>query len=51
MLDDTLVTTSTTHLAYKTSRYRLRLDGFIDNSRFSNNLADALAQGAGATDY
>jgi hypothetical protein len=41
MLDDTLMTTLTTHLAYKTSQNQFRLVSFIDNSRFSSSLADA----------
>jgi hypothetical protein len=40
-----LATTSTTHLACKTSQNRLRLVGFIDNSRFSCNLTNVWARG------
>jgi hypothetical protein len=45
MLGDTLMTNSTTRLAYKTSPYRFRLVGFIYSSRFSGYLADAWARG------
>jgi hypothetical protein len=38
MLGNTSAATSTIHLAYKTSRYRLRLVVFIDSTRSSGNL-------------
>jgi hypothetical protein len=43
MLDDAWVTTSTTRLAYKSSRNRLQPDGFINYLRSSGYLADAWA--------